>query len=73
MPTLVAALALDIDMSLVPTNCAQETVPTAAANNDDVTVARSNLSPPIPVATEPNSVVLKLEFRDSIGATPIAV
>jgi hypothetical protein len=39
MSSLGAALTVDIDMSLLPTDRAQETVPIAAANDDNVTVA----------------------------------
>jgi hypothetical protein len=47
MTSLGAALAVDIDISFLPTNRAQETVPTAVANDGDVTVAGSNLSLPL--------------------------
>jgi hypothetical protein len=61
---------MDIDMSLLPLDNAQENVPTAAADDDEVTFAGSNLSPPIPVATDPDSLVLKLEFRSQTKETP---
>jgi hypothetical protein len=69
MSSLGAALAMYIDMSLLPLDNARETAPTAAANNDEVTVARSNLSPPTPVATDPISLLLKLEFRSQTKET----
>jgi hypothetical protein len=70
MSSIGAALAMDIDMSLLPPAGAQETVPTAMGDDDDVTVAGSNLSSPTPVDTEPNSLVLKLEFRSQTKETP---
>jgi hypothetical protein len=36
---------MDIDMSLLPSSGTQETAPTATGDDDDVTVAGSNLSP----------------------------
>jgi hypothetical protein len=46
------------------------TVPTVAADFDDVTVAVSNLFHSTQVATKPNSLVLKLEFRSPTKETP---
>jgi hypothetical protein len=70
MSSIGAALAMDIDMSLLPTDRAQETAPQRHGNNDDVTVARNNLSAPTPVDNKPNSLVLKLEFRSQTKETP---
>jgi hypothetical protein len=70
MSSIGAALAMDIDMSLLPPSGTQETAPTATGDDDDVTVAGSNLSPPTPVDTDPNSLVLKLEFRSQTKETP---
>jgi hypothetical protein len=70
MSSIGAALAMDIDISLLPPAGALETASPATGDNDDVTVAGSNLSPPTPVDTEPNSLVLKLEFRSQTKETP---
>jgi hypothetical protein len=48
MSSIGAAPAMDIDMSLLPPSGTQETTPTATGDDDDVTVAGSNLSPPLP-------------------------
>jgi hypothetical protein len=48
MSSIGAAPAMDIDMSLLPPSGTQETAPTATGDDDDVTVAGSNLSPPYP-------------------------
>jgi hypothetical protein len=70
MSSIGAALAMDIDMSLLPPAGTQETAPTATGDDDDVTVAGSNLSPRTPVDTDSNSLVLKLEFRSQTKETP---
>jgi hypothetical protein len=70
MSSIGAAPAMDIDMSLLPPSGTQETAPIATGDDDDVTVAGSNLSPPTPVDTDPNSLVLKLEFRSQTKETP---
>jgi hypothetical protein len=60
---------MDIEMSHLPPDSVQEAVP--IAEDDDVNAAGSNLSPfPTPVATEPNSLVLKLEFRSKAKEHP---
>jgi hypothetical protein len=43
MSSIGAALAMDIDMSLLPPVGARETAPTAADGNDNVTVAGSKI------------------------------
>jgi hypothetical protein len=70
MSSIEAAPAMDIDMSLLPPSGTQETAPIATGDDDDVTVAGSNLSPATPVDTDPNSLVLKLEFRSQTKEAP---
>jgi len=70
MSFLDAAPAMDIDMSIILPENAPVASPNAA-DDDEVTVAGSNRSPsPIPTATDPTSLVLKLEFRSPTKETP---